>query len=452
MRVLLPVHHFPPNHTAGAELYTFRLARWLQRHGHEPRVVCFDAIDRGSSHMLDEHVDEFDGVPVHRLHMDLLRASQRLTWTFDNPLLEVWFADAVQRWRPDVVHFQAGYLIGVGPLRAAARARIPSLLTLHDFWFLCPRHTLLRGDGALCESVPDDPAECAWCHHYLWTERARRVQSFSAGVYGAAARRFMPRAQRDAAHLRRATMSAALRLPWRVISPSHFLAGRMRSLVEPDRLRVLPLGIDVQPFAALRAALRSQRGPLRIGFVGQIRAHKGCLLLIDAFARVHAGDRPVELHVYGNLPDDAYGADVRGHAAADARVHLHGAFDNADAAAVFAGLDVLVVPSMWYENLPLSILESYAAGTPVVASGAGGMAEMVNQGVDGLTFTLGDADALRAQLQRLCDEPGLLERLQAGARSRRPSDIEEEMDTLFAWYEEASAAAQFTAKPAVPSP
>jgi glycosyltransferase involved in cell wall biosynthesis len=439
MRVLLPVHHFPPKHSSGAELYTFRLARWLRQQGHEPRVICFDAIDRGSAHWLEEHRDECDGIPVHRLSMDLLHAPQRRIWTFDNPLLEVWFAEDVRRWRPDVVHFQAGYLIGVGPLRAVARARIPSLLTLHDFWFLCPRHTLLRGDGSLCEHVPEDPVECAWCHNYLWTERDRRIQSFSAGVYGAVTRRFMPRAERDTARVRRETMHEALRLPWRVISPSNCLAERMRPMIAPDRLHVLSLGIDVQPFLALRTMPRTQRGPLRIGFVGQIRSHKGCALLIEAFSRVHAGARPIELHVYGNLLDDEYGVQVRRRAAADARVHLHGSFDNADAAAIFTGLDVLVVPSLWYENLPLSILEAYAAGTPVVASQAGGMAELVNHDVDGLVFPLGDADGLRVQLQRLCDEPNLVARLQAGARGRPPSAIDDEMRTLFAWYEEAAA-------------
>lgn len=438
MRILLPVHHFLPQYTAGAELYTLRLAKWLQRHGHEVRVVCFDAIDRGSPSRLDEFADEVAGVPVRRLSMNLLRAPQRRLWTFDNPLLGAWFEEELQRWRPDLVHFQAGYLIGAAPLRATARAGISSLLTLHDFWFLCPRHTLLCGDGSLCEHTPEDPVECAWCHHYLWTERDRRIQALSSGMYGAVVWQLMPRAERESAYTRRETMRDVLRLPRRVIAPSQFLAQRMHGMVDSGRLHVLPLGIDLTPFIALRAAPRSQKGPLRIGFVGQIRPHKGCALLLSAFTQLRAGMRAIELHVYGAVPDDAYGSDIRRTASTDARIHLHGAFDNADAAAVFAGLDVLAAPSTWYENLPLSILEAYAAGTPVVASRAGGMAELVQHDIDGLTFELGDSESLRAQLQRFCDEPDLASRLQMGARHRPAADIEDEMRTLFTWYEEAA--------------
>lgn len=438
MRILLPVHHFPPRHSAGAELYTMRLAQWLSRHGHQVRVVCFDAVDRGSPHSLDERIDDADGVFVHRLQMDLLRSPQRRLWTFDNHLLGGWFERALESWRPDIVHFQAGYLIGAAPLRVAARAGVPSLLTLHDYWFLCPRHTLLRGDGSLCERIPDDPVECAWCHHHMWSDRDRRMEALSSGMYGALVRRLMPRAERELAQVRRATMCEVLRLPRRVIAPSKYLAQRMETLVDRERLYVLPLGIDPTPFVAQRSSPRTLHGALRFGFVGQIRPHKGCALLLDAFSQLRGGAHAAELHVYGAVPQDAYGEQVRRVASSDARIHLHGAFANADAAAVFASIDVLVVPSTWYENLPLSILEAYAAGIPVVASDAGGMAELVHHDVDGLTFRLGDADSLRDRLQRLCDDAGLYRRLQAQAAHRPASDIEDEMRTLFTWYEEGA--------------
>jgi hypothetical protein len=88
---------------------------------------------------------------------------------------------------------------------------------------------------------------------------------------------------------------------------------------------------------------------------------------------------------------------------------------------------VLVVPSIWLENAPLTILEAFLAGVPVVCSDLGGMAEMVEDGVSGLRFRPGDAEDLREKLLRLVREPGLLERLRRGipAVRRIEDDVRE---------------------------
>jgi hypothetical protein len=74
---------------------------------------------------------------------------------------------------------------------------------------------------------------------------------------------------------------------------------------------------------------------------------------------------------------------------------------------VYSELDVLVVPSLWWENSPITIHEAHLLATPVVTSGIGGMAEFVRDGIDGLHFRAGDAQDLAAKLQRFLDEPGL---------------------------------------------
>jgi glycosyltransferase involved in cell wall biosynthesis len=182
---------------------------------------------------------------------------------------------------------------------------------------------------------------------------------------------------------------------------------------------------------------RAPDAPLRIGYIGQIAAHKGLHVLLDAFARLRVGmDRQVELHVHGGLAETDYVDALRAQAARDTRVALHGRFENTRAAEILAGLDALVVPSMWYENMPLSILESYAAGTPVVTTSTGGMAEPVTHNVDGLLFKLGDAASLADQLQRLIDEPWLLDQLQQGAARNKPADLDAEMAIITQLYDE----------------
>lgn len=80
---------------------------------------------------------------------------------------------------------------------------------------------------------------------------------------------------------------------------------------------------------------------------------------------------------------------------------------------------MIVVPSIWYENSPLTILEAHAAGRPVICSRLGGMVELVQDEVDGLLFTPNDDRDLARQLQRLRTEPGLLERLRDGIQPPR---------------------------------
>jgi glycosyltransferase involved in cell wall biosynthesis len=77
-------------------------------------------------------------------------------------------------------------------------------------------------------------------------------------------------------------------------------------------------------------------------------------------------------------------------------------------------MDVLVVPSRWYENAPGVIFEAFAAGLPVVATDLGGMSEFVRPGENGLLFPLDDAEELAGLLRRLAEEPGLLRRLRDG--------------------------------------
>jgi glycosyltransferase involved in cell wall biosynthesis len=113
-------------------------------------------------------------------------------------------------------------------------------------------------------------------------------------------------------------------------------------------------------------------------------------------------------------------------------VRFHGAYAPEDVPALLARTDVLVVPSIWYENSPLTVHEARIAGVPVVASGHGGLLELVEHEVDGLLFRPGSAASLRATLERLTGDRGLLERLRGA--SRRVDDVRDHARALEALY------------------
>lgn len=430
MKIAFPVHHFPPRYSAGGELYTFRLARWFQQHDHDVEIICVESINSGAPDRIETMADRYEGIPVQRLSFDLFGAG-RPRWRYDNPLLTKWFADYIERARPDLFHFQAGYLLGVTPLEVAVRAGIPTLLTLHDYWFLCPRITLQRGDGSLCDSIPEDPAGCAWCMR-LESRRYRLPDRLLGGRLGDVARRFALNDNRVFYADRRARLLQALALPDLVIAPSHFLAGLFEAHVQPDKLRYIRYGMDAAAFKARRAP-GAPGSALRFGFIGQIAPHKGVHLLVKAFQVLRPKDRPIELHIYGNLDaQPEYVRHLRRMASATPSIHFNGSFENGRLAEVLSGMDVSVTPSIWYENSPLAIHEAHAAGLPVITAELGGMAELVRDGIDGLHFRPDDAADLACKMQQIIDQPELLPRLRAGVLL--PRTLDEEMEQLSGIY------------------
>jgi glycosyltransferase involved in cell wall biosynthesis len=165
---------------------------------------------------------------------------------------------------------------------------------------------------------------------------------------------------------------------------------------------------------------------LRLAFLGNLQPHKGLHVLVEAF-RLQPSDS-LSLEVWGS-PEHAP-AYVRELRRRDPRVVFRGEFGPQERGRVLDEIDILVFPSIWYENSPLTIHEAFQAGIPVVASDLGGMAELVIPLRNGLTFRAGDATDLARQLGRLESEPGLVSRLSRGALETRVKTVEEDAREL----------------------
>jgi len=171
---------------------------------------------------------------------------------------------------------------------------------------------------------------------------------------------------------------------------------------------------------------RNGPGPLRIGIVGRISAWKGQDVFVEALATLRT--RPFQARIIGSpmFGDDAVLTQLRRRVSElglDDRVEFTGFTDDVESA--LAELDVLVHASTIPEPFGQVVVEGMAAGVAVVAADAGGPAEIVTDGVDGLLYRPGDVAQLSAALERLADDPGLRERLGAAAR-RRAADYRPE--------------------------
>jgi glycosyltransferase involved in cell wall biosynthesis len=205
---------------------------------------------------------------------------------------------------------------------------------------------------------------------------------------------------------------------------------------------LIPNGVDAglfrqaPPNDSMRAALGLPAGPI-IGFVGEARAKKGLAPLLLAFAEL-ARTHPATLLLVGGVRagDDAALLAVfqKQHPELPLRVIPH-LPDHTQLPAYYNLLDVVVLPSL-AEGLPNALLEAMACGRPVVATPAGGIADVLRHDDNGWLVPAHDVGALVAALQQLLDDPVSRARLgtQARATVLRGYTIEQEVDSNLMLY------------------
>jgi glycosyltransferase involved in cell wall biosynthesis len=224
-----------------------------------------------------------------------------------------------------------------------------------------------------------------------------------------------------------------------IISPSKFLRSvYIDSGVDPEKIIFLRQGVNLSGVKIVEKPARSKT--IRIGYLGQIAPHKGIHLLPNAFRKLP--DLDLELKIYGDASHfPLYGAELAKLADQDRRIQMKGPYRGPqELSSVMAELDIVAVPSVWYENSPNAILESFAHRTPVLVSDFGGMSELIQHRRNGLLFKTGDCDELAGQIKSLVDEPDLLRRLREGIEPVK--DVTTEMAELIAIYRKEISAKQ----------
>ena len=447
MRILFVVHGFPPHNMAGTELYTYYLAQALKERGHE--VVVFHRLANPDAPEYELTEGQYEGLTVFRVNNTWRRVSD-FSLTYRNEDIAARFADVLDQTKPDVVHVQHLTCLSTSIIAQCEQRRIPSVLTLNDYWLLCQRGQLLQGDLSLCSGPDDDKcAQCLAPQIHSLSPAVRRTPLLSTALaragqawWGRAGRalshtwaRLQARRQPDQAvaaiRQRRLHVAEMLDKVDVFLAPSHFLRDMFSRFGLPaEKMRYSDYGLNRQLFADFQ---RTSSDHLRFGFTGTLIPSKGVHVLVAAFNGI-APD-VASLHIWGmDLPYDGYehyGQELR-QLATDPNIHFQGPYANTDVARILAEVDVLVVPSIWYENSPLTIHEAFIAMTQVIAANLGGMAEYVQHEKNGLLFEPRNAADLCNQIQRLIENPSLVEALRANIPAVK--SIEEnaaEMETIY---------------------
>lgn len=455
MRIVLVVHGYPPDGQTGVEIHVDALARALARRGLDVAVFAprFDL----HAPRLSLRREARDGYTLYALNVrddGATRASRAdpegAEWVFDALLEEL---------RPSVVHVHHVAKLGLGMLEVIARRKLASVFTAHDSFAFCHRTVQSRPDLSRCDSMLD-AAACARCDEAVgFLDGLQRFDDYQVGVLPDAlapsereelARRLTQPAsdervaRRAAADRRR---HEAFRAIDRVLVPSQFLRERcIAAGFDAKRISHDEYGVDPATLAALGAlpAPREQ-GALRVGYFGGASAHKGLHVLLAAF-EARGGEWELEFHA--DSSDVQYVSALRARARA-CGARWRGAYSRDELAERMAGVDLVVVPSIWWENAPFVIREAFAAGRAVVASDTPALRESVRDGVDGQLFPVGDARALAARLDALAAQPELRRALEDGIV--RPRALDDQVDLLIAIYGEAVAERAPRVDPATPA-
>lgn len=317
---------------------------------------------------------------------------------------------AIARFQPDIVHVH-NFFPRLSPsiFDACAARGVPAVWTLHNFRIACANGLLFR-DGKPCEDCVGRPPFPAIRHSCYRGSRAG-----SASV-----------AAMIAWHRHRRTWQHKVA---RFIALSDFARDLViKAGLPAERVCVKPNFVtDPLPVAG---PVRTRNGAL---FVGRLSREKGVATLIEAWRALPG----IPLTVIGDGPERA--ALER---AAPANVQFAGQQPREAVLRSMAEAQAVVVPSEWYENFPMTVVEAMAVGTPVIASRTGALASIVTDGHDGAHFAPGNGDDLARTVRIAFADRPRLERMGAAARANWQSSMapERNLAQLLAIYREAMAA------------
>ena len=424
MKIVQIIHGFPPYNMAGSEVYTYYLSRELAR---KDEVYVFHRIANPEQEEYKMSYGTYNGLNVCTIN-NTFKYCDSFEETYRNDVISKRFGSFLDELNPDIAHFGHVNFLSTTLIEEAKKRKIPVVFTLHDFWLFCQLGQLLKRNLSLC--IRPESSECVRClapelsmnggigKVAGFTRRAipdfqnsKYLGKILKGIHRQYAKILFLFQKETEAQIKKRTghIKEMCSLVDLFIAPSNFLLDKFIEFGIPEnKIAYHNNGFNTDLFNNF---FRVNSKKIRFGYIGAFIPSKGVHILLDAFNSIKSQN--VELRIHGTfLPYHSgyenYPEYLKSLSRKD-NILWFGEYSNKDIAGILSEIDVLVVPSIWYENSPLTINEAFMAGVPVLASNIGGMTELVQDGENGLLFQVGDCEGMAEKMQMIIDNPGLIE-------------------------------------------
>ncbi len=430
----VPYTYFP-DAGGGTEVYVAGLVETLR-----PLGLCSAVAAPAKADAAYDHY----GIPVFRFATDP-RTDLDRAYGGPDPTTVRSFRALIAHLRPRIIHLHdptAGLSSGVVDVAHEAGAKV--LLTYHTPSVSCARGTMMWMGRAPCDGRLDQHrcTLCVLAQHGVptplrdaiaRTPRAVGEGLARAGLTGGAFTALRLASLIGASHQRFANMTRELN---RIVAPCHWVREILwRNGVPQEKIVLCRQGLSRHPGPQALPSASECDGPdvLRLGYFGRLDPAKGVDIVVDALRRVPKA--PVRFDVYGiRHPGchETYTARLERAATKDPRIALLSALPPEAVGEAMRRCDLVVVPSRCLETGPLVVLEAFAAGTPILGTRLGGVAELVSNRVDGLLVPPEDPGAWVSAIAALAAAPERIAGLRAGIRPPRTmDDVAQDMAHLY---------------------
>jgi glycosyltransferase involved in cell wall biosynthesis len=423
LRVLHVPFTFAPDPVGGTEVYVEGLAKELRSCDIESIIAA------PSCHGADEAYD-YCGLRVRRYRsaLDSTRMLRELYGEGDHEA-GLAFARILDEETPDIVHMHAfTRAVSIQLVRASKQRRIPVVFTYHTPTVSCQRGTLMLWGTKVCDGVVET-RRCTDCS--LENEGLPRWASMPLSYVPSFVAKLLENADLSGGLWTGLRMADLIRTRCNAFQALVSEVDGIIALKEWVRTLLIQNGvptskITVSPHGLVAAGDKSgpvvdaEQVPLRVAFFGRSDYAKGVDTLIKAVKA--APELKIELHLYGVIQGGAahaYHTKLESLAAEDPRISFLAPVPHERVVPLLSGYHLLAVPSRWMETGPLVILESFAAGTPVIGSNLGGIAEWVRHGENGILVDFDDVLGWRDAFRRCAENRHVLVSLRRGVRPPR---------------------------------
>ena len=355
----------------GSEKYYFELAELLKEHGHE--VAFFSMFDDKN---IKTNSKEFFVNKIDLNTGNKLKALD-VIYSKDNYKKMI---EAIDDFKPDIIHlnnFQRQLSASI--IKACNDKKVPIVFTAHDVQAICPAITMLDNQKNICE-------KCMKGKYINCIKKKCNKGSTLKSIIGALEGKYY-----------RNTKIYSKKIDY-IVTPSEFYRKKfIEDGIPENKIKAIHNFIKLEDYN-----IKTQDDGYALYF-GRLSEEKGVLNLIKAFSKLKEGT----LHIAGEGPEKENIEKIIKENSLQERVKLLGFLNEQDMKEEIRKCKFVVVPSIWYENCPYSVMESLAIGKPVVGAEIGGIPELVKNNRNGFTYKYNDIDELSNRMNKLFENKEL---------------------------------------------